>query len=674
MIPDRQPDLFRRLKPLYGKTLDALWLEYQTADPERRREIENVLNIIAMKRLGLGAGEDRLLLEPPSRSVSTSGEYCIGCVSYPGIAPYGVRLRRQDLLRHVFILGPTGTGKSTLIILLLTQFLDDMTPFMVFDFKRNYRCLIDTLWGERVLVLTVGRDVAPVSLNALQPPRGVEFGEWAAGLADIISTSYLLMQGARNVLMEALLAAHRDHGAAATLRDAHQVLAMELRAGRSGSRRYGWLESSTRSLEELSKGGFGAALNGINGMDVQSLLTRPVVFELEGLGDDQRRFFCLYFLYAIMQLRKHGTAPREVLQHVLVFDEAHNVFPKEQFGQLGVPSRLAREVREYGEAIIAATQQADVSDSLIANSGVKIILRTDYPKDVEFASKLLQLETKWFPKLSLGTGIIRLPARFYTPFLFTFWEQPIKNWIVTDDGVRHRYDKITITARPTTNHAERLPTPESTDGAPGATTPSTAESSITVSEQERALLADIATEPICGITARYERLGWYPRTGNDVKDGIIAKRLATFEIVTTNKGRIKILTLTPAGVTELAAHGLTVPAKTRCGAEHEYWRAALKRVLQEHGYAVSEEYTIVEKSAVDLHGTKGEHHVSIEIETGKSDIAANIQKCAELSGTLVFFFVTTELRDQWRPALPPDALAITPTDLAILTETLRNAS
>ena len=53
-----------------------------------------------------------------------------------------------------------------------------------------------------------------------------------------------------------------------------------------------------------------------------------------------------------------------------------------------MPARLAREVREYGEAIIAATQQADVSESLIANSGFKLILRCDYPRDVQFASLL----------------------------------------------------------------------------------------------------------------------------------------------------------------------------------------------------------------------------------------------------------------------------------------------
>jgi hypothetical protein len=639
MIPERFPDLFRRLKPLYGRKIDVLWYEYQTASVERRREIEGVLTLIAAKRLGMAVGEERLVLDPPPGGLIGCGEYVVGSVSYPGLAPYEFRLRRDELLRHVFILGPTGTGKSTLILGLLQQFLVDGVPFMVFDFKRNYRCLVDAPGAATMQVLTVGRDVAPLSLNALQPPRGVLFEEWAAGLADIISNSYLLMQGARNVLMEALLRAHREHGDAATIKDAYQFLEVELRSGKTGGRRYGWLESSARSLEELTKGGYGAALNATNGAAFSDLVQTPVVFELQGLGDDQKKFFCLFCLHAILQLRKNAMAAREVLQHVLVFDEAHNVFPKDQYGQLGIPSRLAREVREYGEAIIAATQQADIAESLIANSGIKIILRTDYPKDVDFASKLLQIEPKWLPKLSLGTGIARLPSRFYTPFLFTFSPQPIKNVAVSDDAIRRRFD-------------ERRGTRTKTEAQ-----------SLVVTPKELDLLVDIAVQPITGIAARYERLGWHPVTGNAIKNSIITKGLALFEDVPTTSARVKILTLTTLGIEYLAAHGITVPSGRRGGAAHEYWRATLRAILEREGYVTSEEFPVGEGRTVDLEAKRKAHEIVIEIETGKSDINANIEKCKRLPATIVFFFVTTTLRDKWQEDLPRSAVALTPFDL-----------
>src|SRR5260221_337010 len=135
---------------------------------------------------------------------------------------------------------------------------------------------------------------------------------------------------------------------------------------------------------------------------------------------------------------------RDQLQHILVFDEGHNVFPRERLGEVSVPARLAREVREYGEAIIAATQQADVSESLIANTGFKLILRCDYPKDVHFASQLLQIKPEWLPKLALGTGVARLPVRFYHPILLTFTARNIKHQHVTDDEVHRVWERANL--------------------------------------------------------------------------------------------------------------------------------------------------------------------------------------------------------------------------------------
>src|SRR5690242_11932496 len=110
--PDREPfhaSLFRRLKPLYGKKIDALWIEYQLADNEARRRIEELLTVLAVKRLGIAIGDEKIVLEPPLPQVIGNGEYTIGTISYPGIPPYPFTIHRQELLRHMFLLGPSGT-------------------------------------------------------------------------------------------------------------------------------------------------------------------------------------------------------------------------------------------------------------------------------------------------------------------------------------------------------------------------------------------------------------------------------------------------------------------------------------------------------------------------------------------------------------------------------------
>jgi hypothetical protein len=544
----------------------------------------------------------------------------------------------------LFILGPTGTGKSTFIIGLLRQLLADHLPFMVFDFKRNYRCLLADDHGADVVVLSVGRDTAPLALNALSPPGDVRFEEWAEVLSDIISTSYLLMQGARNVLKEALLRAKREQGDRATLRHAHAVLDLELRSSRAGSRRYGWLESSTRALEELSKGGFGTALGTTGGVGIAELLSRPVVFELEGLGADQRSFFCLLMLQGVLLLRKQGHDVRESLRHALVFDESHNVFPKERPGELGVPSRLAREVREYGEAIIAATQQTDVSESLIANTGIKIVFRTDFPRDVSFAAALMQVDARFLPRLALGIGLCRLPVRHYSAFVFAFREQPLKNVPVSDDDLHARFLAAGLPAGEPTQAEECAPS---------------------VSEREEALLRDVAATPISPITHRYQRLGWHMETGNRTKDAIIGKGFARFDAVSTPRGQVKILTLTAAGLDVLAAHGV-VPRATRSGGpEHEYWKHEVRSHLERHGFAVVDEHPLGGGKTADLRAEKNGRVIFIEVETGRSDIPANLAKYSA-NDELVVFFTSETVAERHREEVEserPGTRSVTPREL-----------
>jgi len=174
---------------------------------------------------------------------------------------------------------------------------------------------------------------------------------------------------------------------------------------------------------------------------------RSVVFELHGFGDDQKRFFCLFFLHAVLLLRKNSNTAREQLQHVLVFDEGHNVFLASGSAKSVSRHDSHAKCASTARAIIAATQQADVSESLIANTGFKLILRCDYPKDVHFASSLLQIKPEWLPKLSLGTGIARLPVRYYSPIQFTFTAQPIKNQHVTDCEVHEQWRDKTLRGR-----------------------------------------------------------------------------------------------------------------------------------------------------------------------------------------------------------------------------------
>ena len=645
------PDPFRRLKPLYGKRIDDLWLAYELGDSEERRRIEELLMVLAVKRLGIAIGDERIVLEPPPSGLIGKGEYAVGDVIYPGLAPYPFTLHRQDLLRHMFILGPSGTGKSTLIINLLRQFLRDGLAFSCIDFKRNYRCLLKDENASALLVFTVGRNTAPLRLNVLAAPPGVQPTQYVELLADAISSAYLLLHGARNVLKAALLSAIGAKGNQATLVDARDFAASELARARGGSRRYGWLESTHRALDELGK--LSDDICATNPISFEELLSRPTVFEVQALGDDQRKFFSLVLLQMILLLRKHQEDKREVLRHVLVFDEAHNVFPKDKWGELSVPSRLAREIREYGEGIIAATQQADVADSLVANSGIKCFLRLDYPKDLDLASRILQIEGRWLTKLPLGHSIARLAMRYYQPFLFNFGESTLKNQLVLDVQIRERYTQWSGSIR-----KDLTGVLQAESGSPHE-----------ISERERSLLADIASKPISTVTERYERLGWNPKTGNAVKNRLIAAGMAAFVVLDIPRSHVKLLTLTDVGQQYASEHNIAVVSRGRAGLEHEFWRARIRERCEARGYTVTAEYSVGD-GRVDLHATNGERALLIEIETGHSDVRRNIEKCKDRPEHLVVFFTSDAAQRGAEQALLPTVCVVTPATISRLHDLL----
>ena len=84
----------------------------------------------------------------------------------------------------------------------------------------------------------------------------------------------------------------------------------------------------------------------------------------------------------------------------------------------------------------------------------------------------------------------------------------------------------------------------------------------------------------------------------------------------TGKGK-KVLGISDA---ESSRHG---------GAAHQYWVKRIADHLRTCGYKVAEEAPIGGGKAVDILAAKDGRRIAFEIETGKSDAAANVRKCLE---------------------------------------------
>ncbi|MBN2331036.1 MAG: ATP-binding protein [Candidatus Aenigmarchaeota archaeon] len=631
MYHEEFKSLLAKLRPVIGDMADAFWLT-TLLDPDRQRDIHAVASALAAELLDESYAGRHILLEPPPREKAEGG-YPLGTVIYADKSLHPFGLRETDLPQHVAILGRSGAGKTNVGYLLVSNLLRKGKPFTVLDWRGNYKCLKHGNGARTVLTFAPG-EPGSLSFNPLDPPPNLTYNQAEAYLRDITSVvcstylpgnQLLSTRGVEYFLLKSLSSMMGDRAKPITFNDVRN----RIESYGADSRERDWKASALNTLFKLTTGPIGRIINSSSNARLQDLLDRPVILELSGLGSEtDRSLFSQAFLLWLYYHRLSEGKSR-AFKHALIVEEAHNLFLRRHTVGQSMHDFILRQMRDLGEAIVLLDQNPSLlTTPALGNTGVTICLNLKHANDVAAAGKSLTLpREEWdhIGRLPVGQGIVKMQDRWVKPFLVRFPLFPVvSNFQASKTEIRHSgSDSVKRGVQEL-----QLALNEAISALPEA---ARKEDEIPeIAPMEWDLLVDIAEHPLAVVTDRYTRLVWNARTGTKIKQTLLERELIKQDRIGVPNGSVTLLKVTEKGRELLKLEGIEVKSLPKnASLEHEYWKHMVAEQYRRKGYTVEEEVPIGNGKAVDLVASKDGRRIAIEIETGKSDVEGNIEKCRE---------------------------------------------
>ncbi len=530
-----------RLRPILGAQVDQIYQAYFAEDTEGRNQIEHYLELLTAKYLPEKLGQAETELIPPAVEQVT-GEYEFGQVQYCGKHLYPFGLRESEWIQHMAIVGRSGSGKTNLGFQVLSSLKEKGKPFLVFDWKRNYRDLLSLPGFQDVEVYTIGRNIAPLSFNPLIPPAGTDPKTWLKKLNEVIAHAYCLGNGVLFLLQQAVDAVYEEAGVYENLVHkwpTFKDVLLKARKMDTRGRESGWLSSTLRALSSLCFGGMGDLLNSSNNKSIDHVFNGNVILELDGLSQADKTFFiqaCLLYLHH----KKMAENRRERFDRAVIIEEAHHILSGQRTALTGAESVMDttyREIREFGVSLILLDQMpSKLSSFAMANTYATICMSMSSRADIHAMSQALLLDSSKdvLGTLEVGQAVVKLQGRIPRPFLISIPQFHIQKGQITDELIREHM---------------REKTPPSQIDHPN---PTDAQKTENVHGPKRnaseiSFLKDILNYPESGVAARYKRLELSGRQGQKLKSHMLEKGLIQEQLETTSAGRRMRIQLTQGG-------------------------------------------------------------------------------------------------------------------------------
>ena len=618
----------RKLKPMIGQKADQFWLAYLAEDRIGKAEMETMLGLWANKLLGNSIDTVKTeLSSPPSQTAA--GDYHIGEVVYAGKTQFPFGIRENEWVQHTAIFGRSGAGKTNVVFKILDSFLNKKKPFLIFDWKRNYRDILAKT-DQDINVFTVGRETVPFQFNPLIPPEGTNPHVWLKKLIEIVAKAYYVGEGVMYLFQEAINAVYDEFKVYSgspqkypTFSDVYKWLENNPVKGRKAL----WMDSAIRTIKSICFGFMGKVVNTSRQPNIGELLTKNVILELDSLTNADKTLIIESLLLWIHHYRL-AQPQRETFKHAIIIEEAHHILLKQTGGRKEtITETVLREIRELGEAIILIDQHPSlISIPALGNSYTTITLNLKHRSDVTAISSAMLLkdeEKEIIGRLPIGSAAVKLQGRWMEPFQVKIPLISVPKGIINDQ----RLKAITTGKGLAPKREEKSKEIMKIEKLPE------------LLQKEIIFLQDIINHPFSGVVERYKRLGTSRRKGNVTKEKLLNKRIIQQVNIPTYSGKVVLIELTSQGIASLKQVGINTKNNNRWGGlEHEYWKHKIAEHYKKAGYKIKLEEPV--NGFTDIIAEKNGKKTAIEIETGKSDWKKNIKKNTKKGFDKIMIFAT----------------------------------
>lgn len=339
-----------------------------------------------------------------------------------------VNLDVNELTKHLFVTGSTGSGKSNTMYLLLKQLREQGKTFMVIEpakgeYKHVFGCLDDvTVYSHTNNMGSLLR------INPFEfPYKHVDVLEHIKRIVGIFNACWSLYAAMPSILEHSIITAYEKCGwdVEASEHNFETPIFPNVddvvvcvkdyidRSDYSADTKGDYKAAIEKRLQDLCEGMFDKIFNR-GSIPNEELFNKNVIVDLSRTGSSETNALIMGFLIIkLNEFRMAEGGMNKSLSHVTVLEEAHNLLRKVSTSQSMETANVAgksvemitnsiAEMRTYGESFIIVDQSPSMLDSAaIRNTNTKIVLSLPDTEDRKVAGGAMSLSEEQIDEIAL---------------------------------------------------------------------------------------------------------------------------------------------------------------------------------------------------------------------------------------------------------------------------------